>query len=110
MNKTLWQFISIIVITFIIFFAYSFTGFEIKFGAVKLEKAGFKEFLTAVPSAKGMALKNLKSVTDTINTEKVVVDTTAQRILLIGDSMLEGLMLRLRDYVGLNGQDRKSVV
>jgi len=110
MNKTLWQFISIILITFVVFFAYSFADFEIKAGDLTLQKAGFKDFLESVPTAKGKALKNFKRVSDTINAEKVVTDTTAQRILLIGDSMLEGLMLRLKDYAGLNGHEFKSVI
>jgi hypothetical protein len=110
MNKTLWQFISIIVITFIIFFAYSFSDFQIKVGDVAFEKAGFKDFLNAVPTAKGLALRSPKNMKNDADSEKVVIDTTSQRILLIGDSMLEGLMLRLRDYAALNGHEFKSVI
>jgi len=38
------------------------------------------------------------------------VDTSKQRILLIGDSMLEGLMRRLKDYTEYNGHDLKPVI
>ena len=38
------------------------------------------------------------------------MDTTKQRILLIGDSMLEGLMLRLKDYTEENHHDMKAVI
>lgn len=49
---------------------------------------------------------------DTLSKEEFAqrMDTTAQRILLIGDSMLEGLRLRLRDYCVHNGHEMKTVI
>lgn len=38
------------------------------------------------------------------------IDTTKQRILLIGDSMLEGLRMRLIDYCEYNGHDLDVVI
>jgi hypothetical protein len=38
------------------------------------------------------------------------IDTTSQKILLIGDSMLEGLMPRLKDYTAHNHHDLKTVI
>lgn len=42
--------------------------------------------------------------------KKVEKDTARQRILFIGDSMLEGLSKRLSDYVDANGHDMESVI
>ena len=47
--------------------------------------------------------------TDTVE-KPAVMDTTAQRILLIGDSMLEGLMLRMRDYSEFNKHELQPVI
>lgn len=41
---------------------------------------------------------------------KAEKDTARQRILFIGDSMLEGLSKRLRDYAAANGHDMESVI
>ncbi len=38
------------------------------------------------------------------------IDTTSQRILLIGDSMVAGLMHRLQDYCEANGHVQNSVI
>lgn len=41
---------------------------------------------------------------------KVEKDTTKQRILFLGDSMLEGLSQRLRDYAEANGHELNTVI
>lgn len=52
---------------------------------------------------------SIRKATKTTDTQ-AELDTTSQRILLIGDSMLEGLRLRLRDYCQENGHDQKTVI
>jgi hypothetical protein len=49
---------------------------------------------------------------DTINKEEFMtrLDTTKQRIMIIGDSMLEYLRLRLRDYCQENNHQLKTVI
>lgn len=49
---------------------------------------------------------------DTLSVEAYLerMDTTSQRILLIGDSMVEGLMWRFKDYAEFNGHDLKPVI
>lgn len=42
--------------------------------------------------------------------QEPAVDSSAQRILLIGDSMVAGLMHRLQDYAEANGHELKSVI
>jgi len=48
--------------------------------------------------------------TSSVPQHREPMDTTKQRILLIGDSMLEGLMLRLKDYTEANHHDLKPVI
>ncbi len=110
MNRALWQFISILIICFIVLAAYSFTSFNIKFGDIEIKKSKIKEFFLETDSVESYSIINLKHLTDTIDSDDIVIDTTSQKILLIGDSMLEGLMLRLRDYTAFNGHEMKSVI
>ena len=110
MNKTLWQFISILIIAFALIGIYSFVDYEVKVSNFTLKKSNFKDFIFRVDSAESEAIVQLNQYTDTIKSDKIVVDTTSQKILLIGDSMLEGLMLRLRDYTAYNGHEMKTVI
>jgi len=111
MNKHLWQFIGIIGITFFVFVGYSFSNFDIGYKGFTLKKANFKQYIMNDDSIFAEMYEPLAFLYDTVPEEvPVVVDTTAQRILLIGDSMLEGLMLRVRDYAIYNGHEQKSVI
>ncbi len=47
---------------------------------------------------------------NSIKPDTIVLDTATQRILFIGDSMLEGLSRRLCDYVLANGHTQTSVI
>lgn len=109
-NKYLWQFISIISITLIILTIYSFGNKEFNVYGLEIKKTKIEEFLLNVDSSESFVAQNLKHLTDTVDKQEAVTDTSAQRILLIGDSMLEGLMLRLRDYSAFNGHDMKAVI
>ncbi len=98
-------------IVFLLFAAYSFSNFDIKIYGVNLKKTELKSFLMNRDTIETLKINNLSHLSDTIDQKhEIVNDTTAQRILLIGDSMLEGLMLRLRDYTSFNGHDMKSVI
>ena len=44
------------------------------------------------------------------NTSERTADTTKQKFLLIGDSMLEGLGLRMNDYCNANGHEMHQVI
>lgn len=49
-------------------------------------------------------------VNETSSVEVVSIDTTKQRVLLIGDSMVEGLQVRMADYAVENGYDLMAVI
>lgn len=97
---------------------YSFSDYDLKVPYSKDEKSGqlkylelkkseFKKFILQIPDN---AIGKRIAVRDTIKKENIEMDTTSQKILLIGDSMLEGLMLRLKDYTAFNKHDMNTVI
>ncbi len=109
-TKSLWQFISILAITLLTLTIYSFSPKEIDVYGVSIKKTSIKDFLFTVDTLDVLGFNNLQHLSDTTDKEEIVTDTSSQKILLIGDSMLEGLMLRLRDYTAFNGHEMKSVI
>lgn len=108
---TIWKLILLFAITLLIFTIYSFTSVEFKIGSAPIEKTNIKDIIigdTLVPTGK-MAM-DMNDAENKRKNETPVMDSTAQRILLIGDSMLEGLMWRLKDYTEFNGHEMKPVI
>jgi lysophospholipase L1-like esterase len=105
----IWKVIGMLVITASLLTAYSFADYEISIGDVTLKKAPIREFILGIPE--NPYAKTL-SGRDTISNKEVQQpkDTTSQRILLIGDSMLEGLKDRLEDYTEHNNHFLKTVI
>jgi hypothetical protein len=104
------QITTMLIVTALLLTAYSFTSYEIEIGDLKIKKTKIKEFLLDIPEnregkriAKGYYadLKQLK---------QEPMDTTTQKILLIGDSMLEGLGPRLKDYTAQNNHQLNTVI
>jgi len=101
--------VGMLLITAALLTAYSFSDYNLKIGSVEVKKAKIKEFILGIPDnpyGKPISLR------DTVNKvqKQEPMDTTEQKILLIGDSMLEGLMLRLKDYTAENHHDLKTVI
>lgn len=96
------------MIPLIFIILYSFASGEIKIGPVVFQKADIAEYF----------LKEKKTSSDTLQVDSIVqsshvtavVDTTAQRILLFGDSMVEGLSKRMRNYAAENGHELLNVI
>ena len=109
MNKSLWQFISMLVIAFALIIFYSFQQQPIKIYDVEIKQSKVKDFIWGDPIPTH-AFAEFSIFESSSHRDTVITDTTKQRILLIGDSMLEGLMLRMRDYVAYNGHDLKTVI
>ncbi len=108
--RAFWQFVSIITIGLILITVYSFVNYELKLGDVSLKKAGIKKYLFFSDSIESPEVQNFAFLEKDEPSDSIVVDTTAQHVLLIGDSMLEGLMLRFRDYAEYNGHTMKTVI
>ncbi len=102
-----WNIVFMLLITISILTLYSFSKHQLKIGSVEIKKTEIYTTLmgdTILPEA-------LRAVNiDTLRETPTQMDTTAQRILLIGDSMLEGLMLRLRDYAEFNHHELQPVI
>jgi hypothetical protein len=104
--KNTWKFTSILLITLTVLGLYSFSDLQLNLGKTQIKKTGIKDFIvgdTILTEAK-------LAITISSKKEKVEMDSSSQKILLIGDSMLEQFRWRLRDYVEKNGHEMKSVI
>ena len=114
LKAPIWKIIFLFLFVLITLTVYSFSEKEIKIGNIILEKTNIKQILSDTFLNDSILNKDtiLFVKTDTIIKKEAVreLDTLSQRILLIGDSMLEGLMLRMRDYCGFNKHFLKSVI
>ncbi len=103
MKKT-WQFILMIVLTGVVLTFYSFIDYQVKIGDVELKKTSIKEFIIGDTTPVEAMLVVFHEQ------EKITMDSSSQRILLIGDSMLEQLRWRVRDYCVENEHELKTVM
>lgn len=90
----------------LIFAAYSYAPFDLTIDGEKLRKLDLPDIGLSFSRQQGYALaikNNAGFLTHTVK-----IDTTAQVILLTGDSMVEGLAKRLREYVKGTGHGFKS--
>jgi len=105
----IWKVIGMLIITATMLTVYSFSDYEAQIGGVKIKKTKIKEFVLGIPDDPyGKVLAKRDTLVKLQTQEQI--DTTSQKILLIGDSMLEGLMLRLKDYTAFNNHDLKTVI
>lgn len=83
----------------------SFSGVKIRIGSVELKDSGIRKFF--YPEVLPLAL-----MADSIEKEGTgdQVDSSAQKFLLIGDSMLESLRIRLQDYCRKNGHTMDAII
>ncbi|MBN2890611.1 MAG: SGNH/GDSL hydrolase family protein [Bacteroidales bacterium] len=102
--KDVWRFIAIILISTGILALYSFSSKTIKIGGVELKKTGIKSFFVGdtIPQEAMIAVK--------VKEEVPKMDSSSQKILLIGDSMLEQLRWAARDYCEANGHELYTVM
>jgi len=92
--------ICILLIPLLLIFAYSFN--EQNF-VIELKRADMASCFQTQDN-------KIDSATSSMPTDTSTMDTTKQRILFFGDSMLEGLSKRLRKYAAANGHDLFNVI
>lgn len=100
--------VGILLIPLIIITIYSFSGTELSIGSLTFEKAKIKKHFEFDDVLSADTL-----TTDTIvkpQEPEIITDTTSQRILLFGDSMVEGLSKRLRNYAAENNHELLNVI
>lgn len=101
------KFVGIMLITMITLTIYSYRSEPIKILKTKIKQSDIKDFLTPSELPVGMLAVNLR---DKTKVQSAPMDSSSQRFLLIGDSMLETLGYRLNDYCRKNGHTMNSVI
>lgn len=99
----------ILVITLAVLTVFSFSEKNFKLMSLELKKPAIKEFLTAknqdLSAEKKLALAEAGKNQEADSLEKQdnrMLDTTSQRILMVGESMIEGLMFPFKKYASHN--------
>jgi len=108
--KLIFQVTIMLIVTACLLTAYSFTSYEIEIGDLKLKKTKIREFFLDIPENPYGKRIEKGDYTELKKQKQEPMDTTTQKILLIGDSMLEGLGPRLKDYTAQNHHDLKTVI
>ena len=103
--KYSYHIIIILVAATIVLSVYSFAKPTYSIAGEPVKKSGIYEFMMgdSVPVT-------IEAVFDSEYTPKTGIDSSSQKILLIGDSMLEQFRWRLRDYCKENGHEMASGV
>jgi hypothetical protein len=100
-----------LVVTSLLLTAYSFADFEIEIWGIKIKRTKIKEFYLDIPDYPfGRPIVKGEYSLSKQDQVQEPMDTSSQKILLIGDSMLEGLGLRLKDYTLQNKHELKTVI
>lgn len=107
-NRTYLSLWSLIAIAFVCFFSLSIVGNKTIAG-IEIKTTGMYEELTHIPAEKTVTV--VQEDIPVIATEpEPIIDTTSQRILLLGDSVLEGISPRLAAYAKENGHKLYTVI
>ncbi len=108
--------LGILIIPLCIIIAYSFYDKEFSIGEFVFQKTGiskhFKTDTDSKPNPDSIKISEVP-MTDSIavvKKDEIICDTTSQRILIFGDSMIEGLSRRLRQYASENNHDVLNVI
>lgn len=118
MRKILWiytKLVALLLLPLALIIAYANSDIEIATPVFALEKVSMPKSIPSLLPDSPAPVDTIAAV-DTIEVDTMVpvdtltVDTTRRRVLLIGDSMLEGLRLRMADYAMENGYDLMAVV
>lgn len=97
------QLILLLALSFLCFYGVAVSSLELKWGRFELVKAD-----VAPPQAENYAALASPAVASRDHTQ-APVDRRPKKILLIGDSMAEGMMSRILDYAEASGHRVKTV-
>jgi hypothetical protein len=94
------------------FFVFSFTGNSIRVFNTELKKPGIRSFLFEKEPVKQPqpVANNVPGTLPKTATNKRTVDTSSQRILMVGESMIEGLMFPFMHYAKYNHHTLKAKI
>ena len=106
MRKEYWKIIIILCIPMLYLCIISFYKDEITVGEFTLQKAKIAKYFTSSQEEEIL----VDTINQTAQSNTVIRDTTSQKILFFGDSMLEGLSKRLKSYVAENNHELQTVI
>jgi hypothetical protein len=101
------RFAGLLLVSLVLFSLYSYKTQPLKIFKIEIKQAGIKEFISPTDLPDGMLLA---SRSDKTSIKAPAIDSTSQRFLLIGDSMLETLRYRLNDYCKKNKHTMNAVI
>jgi len=113
MNKIYSPILLILCVLILYLLMISYGIFELKIMGHSLKQNQLKEYFTSISIDKEKKTMNeFKTIKKGTNSPKIIhdIDTSSQRILLIGDSMLEGLGPRLNDYCEENNHKLSQII
>ena len=111
MNKNFFPILTILGVLIIYLLVVSFNLLDIKIAGYALKKNTLKEYFSTIATPEKKPLKKKPQTKKKINLPPTITpDTSSQRILIIGDSMLEGLGPRLNDYCEENNHTLGQIV
>lgn len=110
MNRYLLRLVLLLALTFGILTWYSFYGNTFNLFGIEIETTDIAKALRGSQEQKIQPFDSLYTDTAAVQQETTKMDSSSQRILLIGESMLEGLMLRLYDYTQYNNHKLDVVI
>ncbi len=102
--KDVWRFIVILFVAIGILALYSFSSKTIKIGNIELKKTGISSFFV------GDTVLQTALIATKVKIEVPQMDSSSQRILLIGDSMLEQMRWAVRNYCEANNHELNTVM
>lgn len=108
-NTFYFKLAGILLIPLILLVAYSFADNEITLGPLTLQKATIGSYFTEEKTGDPDVLL-VDSVVAPAKSDSMTRDTTSQRILFFGDSMVEGMSKRTRVYAAENGHELLNVL
>ncbi len=108
-KNPLWQIVVLLIISFIALGFYSFKNKAFNVFGEEIRQSDIKQICEPQTDALAYRIQYPKTILGNPN-KREAIDTTKQRILFFGDSMLEGLMWRAKAYATANGHKFFPVV
>jgi len=105
--SSLTRFAGLLVVLFILLSFYSYRSQPFNFFKIEIKQTEIKDFITPAELPVGILLI---SRSDKTSIKPTAIDSSSQRFLLIGDSMLETLRYRLNDYCKKNKHTMNAVI
>ncbi|MFH0893693.1 MAG: SGNH/GDSL hydrolase family protein [Bacteroidota bacterium] len=109
MKNPVLKYVLIIFLPLVVLGIYSFVANPFNIFGVPVKQTPIKDFMVYAKAPR-IVHSAIFALAPEIKDTTKAIDTSSQRILFFGDSMLEGLMVRLNDYCAKNNHDMKPII